>query len=47
MITYKIIEIQNVVKFHVHISPVFSCWVTYGGGQAFAGPHNMEPYNNL
>ena len=20
---------KNVVKFYVHISPVFSCWVTY------------------
>ena len=32
MITYEVIEVgnpKNVVNFYVHISPIFSCQVTY------------------
>ena len=27
--SYLIFESKNVVKFYVHIRPIFSCWVTY------------------
>ena len=26
--SYLILKSKNVVKFYVHISPIFSCWVT-------------------
>ena len=43
--SYLILKFKNVVKFYVHIRPIFSCRVTYTG--AYTAPNDALCYKGL